>query len=83
MLFFFYNNRSSFAAAVGNSSFRLLAVQCSCGDANINLIASARYIIQDEFLQSTNGNINTHVVVIVQMPRVTSQSFNGFQVNYL
>lgn len=75
---FFYRN--SFNEPSGNSKFKLLIVQCSSGDTNADLIACARYSIQDAFKRSEKTDTNTHVLLIVQLPRVTCHTFTGFQV---
>lgn len=67
---------------------RLLILQCDSGNKNANLIASARYYI-DEILQSIQTRQYTkestkagtiHVVFIVQLPRIAERCFTGFQV---
>ncbi|XP_060599995.1 E3 ubiquitin-protein ligase RNF213-like [Ruditapes philippinarum] len=56
----------------------LVVIQCDSGDMNTNLIACARYCVQDE-LEKMSDSVSTitHVVFIVQLPR--NGRFPGFQ----
>lgn len=67
---------------------RLLILQCDSGNKNVNLVASARYCI-DEVLQSIQTRQNTkettkagtiHIVFIVQLQRLAGRCFTEFQV---
>ncbi|XP_078611724.1 E3 ubiquitin-protein ligase RNF213-like isoform X2 [Branchiostoma floridae x Branchiostoma japonicum] len=55
----------------------VLIVQCDSGHTNSNLIACARYCVQDE--QTQVGNTTAHLVFIVQLPRQPGGCFVGFQ----
>eukprot|EP00058_Branchiostoma_floridae_P013669 XP_002599157.1 hypothetical protein BRAFLDRAFT_68766 [Branchiostoma floridae] len=55
----------------------VLIVQCDSGHTNSNLIACARYCVQDE--QTQVGNTTAHLVFIVQLPRLPGGCFVGFQ----
>ncbi|KAI8513635.1 hypothetical protein Bbelb_079590 [Branchiostoma belcheri] len=55
----------------------VLVVQCDSGHTNSNLIACARYCVQDE--QTQVGNTTAHLVFIVQLPRLAGGCFVGFQ----
>ncbi|XP_078674105.1 E3 ubiquitin-protein ligase rnf213-alpha-like isoform X2 [Branchiostoma floridae x Branchiostoma belcheri] len=55
----------------------VLVVQCDSGHTNSNLIACARYCVQDE--QTQVGNTTAHLVFIVQLPRLPGGCFVGFQ----
>ncbi|XP_066291012.1 E3 ubiquitin-protein ligase RNF213-like isoform X3 [Branchiostoma lanceolatum] len=55
----------------------ILIVQCDSGHTNSNLIACARYCVQDE--QTQVGNTTAHLVFIVQLPRLPGGCFVGFQ----
>lgn len=64
-----------------NSMYTLLIIQCESGDQNGDLIACARYSIQSE-LQHVKKTVvqDIHVILVVQIPRITCQQFTGFQV---
>ena len=59
----------------------LLIIQCDSGDVNANLIASARYVVMDEY-ESVRERLEApvHVVFVVQLPRKAGGCFTGFQV---
>lgn len=60
----------------------LIIVQCESGEMNGNLIICARYGIEDELKhQSTEDLRNVHIIMVVQIPRITREYFTGFQVN--
>ena len=72
---------------MGNKKDRLLLLQCDSGEKNGNLIACARHIVWDEFFeksdQITELEIKTHVVFIIQLPRIAGGCFVGFEVRIL
>ena len=58
---------------------RLLVIQCTKADENIDLIACARYRVMDERKKKESNGV-THIVFIVQLPRVNGgTSFSSFQ----
>ena len=59
----------------------VLLLQCDSGNLSGDLIACARYIIQDEYTQTETPDVIKHVILIVQLPRVATGNFVGFQVN--
>ncbi|KAK2151289.1 hypothetical protein LSH36_368g05172 [Paralvinella palmiformis] len=58
---------------------KLLMLQCESGGQSGDLIACARYIIQDEYVQAVRTGSLIHVVLIVQLTRKQG-NFIGFQV---
>ena len=63
-----------------NNQSKLLLLQCESGDQSGDLIACARYIMQDEYIQTIETGSLTHIVLIVQLSRKHG-NFIGFQVN--
>jgi len=65
-------------------SKKLFILQCNAKDANRDLIACARYNIDNEFsnqiAENTKNIGNVHVVFVIQLPRVAGGCFIGFQV---
>ena len=58
---------------------RLLIIQCTKADENIDLIACARYRVMDERKKKETNGV-THILFIVQLPRVNGgTSFSSFQ----
>ena len=65
----------------------LLIIQCDSGHLNVDLIACAKYRVQDEkpklATRSEDGDVNrgaTHVLFVINLPRkATGSSFVGFQ----
>ena len=62
---------------------RLLVVQSESGEGNNDMIAAARYLIEeirDQCFETRNSDSGSrHVVLIVQVSRMTSSNFVGFQ----
>ena len=58
---------------------RLLIIQCTKADENIDLIACARYHVMDECKKKETNGV-THIVFIIQLSRVIGgTSFSSFQ----
>ena len=64
----------------------VLLVQCEAGDMNSELIACSRYIIQEKHdcaLKKYSAGVTyahrRHLVFVIQLPRVSSGCFVGFQ----
>ena len=65
----------------GRTSDRLLIIQCDSGDVNSDLIACAKYCVEDEYTQSrANIKGKAHVVFLIQLPRLAGGCFLGFTV---
>ena len=72
---------------IGDEKDSLLIIQCDSGHLNVDLLACARYRIQDEkpkiATRSDDGNVHrgaTHVLFVINLPRkATGSSFVGFQ----
>ncbi|CAC5425030.1 RNF213 [Mytilus coruscus] len=61
-------------------NYMLIIVQCESGDINGNLIICARYGIEDELKHQTKEDLkNVHIIMLVQIPRITREYFTGFQ----
>jgi hypothetical protein len=62
---------------------RILLVQCEAGDINSDLIACSRYLIQEQrdlaLNTGTTCGYSRHLVFVIQLPRVASSCFVGFQ----
>ena len=68
---------------------RVLLVQCEAGDMNNELVACARYLVQEERESSLVLALEQpperqlsylrHLVLVIQLPRVTGGFFRGFQ----
>ena len=57
---------------------RLLIIQCTKADENIDLIACARYHVMDQRMKKETNGV-THIAFIVQLPRVIGgTSFSSF-----
>lgn len=64
-----------------DTSARMIVIQCDHGDVNANLIECARYCIIDEFEKFRDElKEPVHVVLIIQLPKVSGGCFTGFQV---
>ena len=73
----------------GSPQDRVLLVQCEAGDMNSELVACARYLVQEERESSLAHALEQspereftyfrHLVLVIQLPRVTGGSFRGFQ----
>ena len=64
----------------------LLLVQCEAGDMNSELIACSRYLIQEQrdfalskYSTEVTPVYRRHLVFVIQLPRVASGCFVGFQ----
>ena len=64
----------------------LLLVQCDDGEANFNLIACCRYLVEDNRRRTIQDIIQTfvkpiHIIFIIQLPKIAGgcQHFVGFQ----
>ncbi|XP_053396017.1 E3 ubiquitin-protein ligase rnf213-alpha-like [Mercenaria mercenaria] len=65
---------------ITGDSAKLIVIQCDSGDVNANLIACARYCVMDEFEKLRDEMTEpVHVVLIVQLPKVSGGCFTGFQ----
>lgn len=68
------------------NSRKLFILQCDARDANRDLIACARYNIENEFSNQhyeISGDEHlgvVHIVFIIQLPRIAGGCFSGFQV---
>lgn len=80
-LFIMYlsSNRGFFNQKNQSNQNKLLMLQCESGGQSGDLIACARYIIQDEYVQAVRTGSLIHVVLIVQLTRKQG-NFIGFQV---
>ena len=82
---YFYGCYCSPAFSVNNQRDSLLIIQCDSGHVYGDLIACARYRIDDVRAKANQRNTTTHVLFIVHLPRLSreaesgSSTFVGFQ----
>ncbi|XP_065845272.1 E3 ubiquitin-protein ligase rnf213-alpha-like isoform X2 [Oscarella lobularis] len=87
-----FDTEQQFCSRVGDFYSRpddldaILIILCEAGDINGDLVACARYLVQEEQENAIRRRsfsnklvVNRHVVVVVHLPRIAGGSFLGFQ----
>ena len=77
-----FNLRCRAHLELAETKATLLILQCDSGNVHGPLIAGARYCVVDEYQKVRELiQFQFHVVLIIQLPRITGGTFSGFQVS--